>query len=169
MTKNLVIVESPAKAKTISKFLGGDYEIKASYGHVRDLPEYTLGIDLKQHFEPKYQVLKDKAKLIKDLKKISKTAEHVYIATDPDREGEAIAWHIKESMELPDEKVRRIVFHEITKTAIQSAIGHSRQIDSDLVDAQQARRILDRLIGYKLSPILAKKIRKGLSAGRVQS
>ncbi len=169
MPKNLLIVESPAKAKTISKFLGGEFEILASYGHVRDLPEYTLGIDVKNHFVPKYQILKDKDKLIKEFRRVGKKSESVFIATDPDREGEAIAWHIREAMELPQAKIKRIVFHEITKQAIQSAISHSRDIDDHLVDAQQARRILDRLIGYKLSPILSKKIRKGLSAGRVQS
>jgi len=169
MPKHLLIVESPAKAKTISKFLGKDFDIKASFGHVRDLPEYTLGIDVKNNFFPKYQVLKDKTKFIKEFKKIGKSADTVYIATDPDREGEAIAWHIQEAIELPESKIRRIVFHEITEAAIQNAITNSRAIDSDLVDAQQARRVLDRLIGYKLSPILSKKIRKGLSAGRVQS
>ena len=169
MAKNLLIVESPAKAKTISKFLGKDFEIKASFGHVRDLPEYTLGIDVKNDFVPKYQILKDKNKFIKEFKKIGKTADTVYIATDPDREGEAIAWHIQEAIDLPESKVRRIVFHEITEQAIQHAIQNSRNIDTDLVNAQQARRVLDRLIGYKLSPILSKKIRKGLSAGRVQS
>jgi len=169
MPKHLLIVESPAKAKTISKFLGKDFDIKASFGHVRDLPEYTLGIDVKNNFFPKYQVIKDKTKFIKEFKKIGKSADTVYIATDPDREGEAIAWHIQESIELPESKIRRIVFHEITEAAIQNAITNSRAIDSDLVDAQQARRVLDRLIGYKLSPILSKKIRKGLSAGRVQS
>ncbi|NDC83056.1 type I DNA topoisomerase [bacterium] len=169
MPKNLLIVESPAKAKTISKFLGNDFEIKASFGHVRDLPAYTLGIDVKNDFLPKYQILKDKGKLITEMKKLGKSAATVYIATDPDREGEAIAWHIQEAIDLPKEKIRRIVFHEITKQAIQNAIHESRSIDSQLVDAQQARRVLDRLIGYKLSPILSKKIRKGLSAGRVQS
>ncbi|MGE4170072.1 MAG: type I DNA topoisomerase [Candidatus Margulisiibacteriota bacterium] len=169
MPKNLVIVESPAKAKTILKFLGKDYDIKASYGHVRDLPDRKLGVDLKKEFEPTYQVMKDKEKVIKEIKDAAKKSETVYLATDPDREGEAIAWHIKEATQLPDDKVKRIVFHEITEKAIKQAILSSRNIDRDLVDAQQARRILDRLIGYKLSPILSKKIRRGLSAGRVQS
>lgn len=167
--KNLVIVESPAKAKTIGKFLGPDYEIKASYGHVRDLPDKKLGVDLKKNFEPTYVAMADKAKVLKELQSASKKSNMVYIATDPDREGEAIAWHIKESINVPEKKVQRIVFNEITKNAIQNAVQNGRAIDINLVDAQQARRILDRLIGYKLSPILSKKIRKGLSAGRVQS
>jgi len=175
MSKHLVIVESPAKAKTISQYLGSDYHILASYGHVRDLPERTLGIDIKaglnnkSQFTPQYSIMKDKQKVIKQLRDASKTAPTVYLATDPDREGEAIAWHIKESLKVPAHKIRRVVFHEITKTAVQHAIGNARDINTHLVDAQQARRVLDRLIGYKLSPILSKKIRKGLSAGRVQS
>ena len=169
MAKYLVIVESPAKSKTISKFLGPDYEILASYGHVRDLPAAKLGVDVENKFEPTYSMMKGKSKVVKALKDSAKTCDMVYIATDPDREGEAIAWHIVNSINVPEEKIKRIVFHEITKTAIQEAIDHSRGLDTGLVDAQQARRILDRLIGYKLSPILSKKIRKGLSAGRVQS
>lgn len=169
MPKHLVIVESPAKAKTIEKFLGKDYQVRASFGHVRDLPTFGLGVDIKNDFAPSYKPLKDKAKVIAELKKLADKSDTVLIATDPDREGEAIAWHIQESTNLPAEKVKRIVFHEITKDAILSAIQNSRQINENLVNAQQARRILDRLIGYKLSPILNKKIRKGLSAGRVQS
>ncbi len=169
MAKNLIIVESPAKAKTISKFLGPDYDIKASYGHVRDLPDKKLGVDLKDHFKPSYAPMKDKAKVLKDIKDAAKKMDMVYVATDPDREGEAIAWHILEATGIPAKKTQRIVFHEITKTAVNNAISQGRKIDMDLVDAQQARRILDRLIGYKLSPILSKKIRRGLSAGRVQS
>ncbi|MEK7299314.1 MAG: type I DNA topoisomerase [Candidatus Margulisiibacteriota bacterium] len=167
--KHLVIVESPAKAKTIERYLGADYAVKASYGHVRDLPVHRLGVDLKNEFAPTYAILKDKTDVIKTLKKEAQKADDVLIATDPDREGEAIAWHIQESLDVPQEKIKRIVFNEITKHAILNAIQHSRAIDAHLVDAQQARRILDRLIGYKLSPILSKKIRKGLSAGRVQS
>ncbi len=167
--KNLVIVESPAKAKTIGKFLGPDYEIKASFGHVRDLPDKKLGVDLKKNFEPTYIPMKDKAKILKELQSIAKKSNMIYLATDPDREGEAIAWHIQESIQAAANKVRRIVFNEITQNAVQSAVQNSREIDMHLVDAQQARRILDRLIGYKLSPILSKKIRRGLSAGRVQS
>lgn len=169
MPKHLVIVESPAKAKTIKKFLGDDYEIKASFGHVRDLPDYTLGVDLKDHFSPKYANLKDKQKVIKELKTFSKKSDIVYIATDPDREGEAIAWHIQQALELEEAKLQRVVFNEITEKAVKEAVASPRTINMDLVDAQQARRILDRLIGYKLSPILAKKIKRGLSAGRVQS
>jgi DNA topoisomerase-1 len=169
MKKNLVIVESPAKAKTILQYLGDNYLIKASMGHVRDLPTRTLGIDVEANFAPSYQILKDKKKLVAELKSLAKKSESVFIATDPDREGEAIAWHIQQALGIPEKDVHRIVFNEITKTAVQNAILHSRGINHHLVDAQQARRVLDRLIGYKLSPILSKKIRRGLSAGRVQS
>ncbi len=169
MSKNLVIVESPAKSKTISKFLGSDYVIEASYGHIRDLPEHTLGVDIKNDFEPKYALMADKKKVIQTLKKQAKVADTIYLATDPDREGEAIAWHVQAAIEAPESKIKRIVFNEITETAIKNAIHNSREVNMDLVDAQQARRILDRLIGYKLSPILSSKIRRGLSAGRVQS
>jgi len=167
--KNLVIVESPAKSKTISKFLGETFEITASYGHVRDLPDRKLGVDVKKNFEPSYSNLKDKSKVLSTIKSLAKSADTIYIATDPDREGEAIAWHIFNATKLPKTKVKRIVFNEITETAIKDAINNSREIDMQLVDAQQARRILDRLIGYKLSPVLSKKIKRGLSAGRVQS
>ena len=169
MAKNLVIVESPAKAKTIAKYLGKEFEIKASFGHVRDLPQRRIGVDIKNQFEPTYVPMKDKAKVLKELQTAAKKSQIIYLATDPDREGEAIAWHIVQSAQFPAEKVKRVVFHEITQTAVQSAIQNSRAINMDLVNAQQARRILDRLIGYKLSPILSKKIRRGLSAGRVQS
>ena len=169
MAKHLVIVESPAKAKTIAKYLGKDFEIKASFGHVRDLPEKKIGVDIKNDFEPTYVPMKDKAKILKELQSASKKSQIIYLATDPDREGEAIAWHIVESAKLPADKIKRVVFHEITKNAVQAAIANSRSLNMNLVDAQQARRILDRLIGYKLSPILSKKIRRGLSAGRVQS
>ncbi len=167
--KNLVIVESPAKAKTIGKFLGPDYEILASYGHVRDLPQKKLGVDIKNNFEPSYVASADKKKVLKELQTSAAKKDIIYIATDPDREGEAIAWHIKESIKVDESKVQRIVFNEITENAVQNAIHNGRKINTSLVDAQQARRILDRLIGYKLSPILSKKIRRGLSAGRVQS
>ena len=170
MPKHLVIVESPAKCKTISKYLGDDYVIKASFGHVRDLPQKKLGVDIKDNFLPTYEPLKDKAKILKELKTLAKTADIIYLATDPDREGEAISWHVKEAMALKKTaKVERIVFNEITEKAVKHAIENGRKINDNLVDAQQARRILDRLIGYKLSPILSKKIRRGLSAGRVQS
>ena len=165
----LVIVESPAKARTIEKYLGGDYRVVASMGHLRDLPTNNLGVDIENDFEPNYQPVKGREDVIEDLKKSAKKAGTVYLATDPDREGEAISWHLKELLELPDEKARRVTFNEITKNVVQNSIRNPRDIDQDLVDAQQARRILDRIVGYKLSPLLWRKIRKGLSAGRVQS
>ena len=167
--KNLVIVESPAKAKTIEKYLGDDYKVVASMGHLRDLPKSTLGIDIENDFEPKYIPVKDHKDVIDTLKKLSKGAKTVYLATDPDREGEAISWHLKELLALPDDKARRVTFNEITKKVVTESVGNPRDIDKDLVDAQQARRLLDRLVGYKLSPLLWKKIKRGLSAGRVQS
>lgn len=167
--KNLVIVESPAKAKTIEKYLGDDYKVVASMGHLRDLPKSTLGIDIENDFEPKYIPVKDHKDVIDTLKKLSKSAKTVYLATDPDREGEAISWHLKELLALPDDKARRVTFNEITKKVVTESVGNPRDIDKDLVDAQQARRLLDRLVGYKLSPPLWKKIKRGLSAGRVQS
>jgi len=169
MSKHLVIVESPAKSKTISKFLGPDYLIEASFGHIRDLPKHTLGVDIKENFEPKYVVMADKKKIIANLKAKSKKVDTIYLATDPDREGEAIAWHVLEALDSPKAQIKRIVFNEITEKAIKEAISSSRTLNMDLVDAQQARRVLDRLIGYKLSPIISSKIRRGLSAGRVQS
>ena len=167
--KNLVIVESPAKAKTIGKYLGPDYQVKASMGHLRDLPKSTLGVDVDGDFTPNYKPIKGKEDIIKDLKTAAKGSQTVYLATDPDREGEAISWHLKYLLELPDEKARRVTFNEITKKVVTDSIQHPRDIDQDLVDAQQARRILDRIVGYQLSPLLWKKIRRGLSAGRVQS
>ena len=167
--ENLVIVESPAKAKTIGKYLGPDYEVKACMGHLRDLPKSTMGIDFENHFEPEYKPLKGKEDIIKDLQKSAKKADMVYLATDPDREGEAISWHLKELLNLPEDKARRVTFNEITKKVVTSSIQHPRDINQDLVDAQQARRILDRIVGYQLSPLLWKKVRRGLSAGRVQS
>ena len=169
MKNNLVIVESPAKAKTLSKILGRGYTIKASLGHVRDLPKSRLGVDIENNFEPKYVVARAKNKTVKELKDAAKTASTVYLATDPDREGEAIAWHLFEAIKLKDVKYRRVTFHEITQEAITNAFKSPREIDMQLVNAQQTRRILDRLVGYKLSPLLWRKIRKGLSAGRVQS
>ncbi|MBI59902.1 DNA topoisomerase I [bacterium] len=169
MKKYLVIVESPAKCKTINKFLGKDYQLMASFGHVRDLPVKSMGIDLEKGFEPSYVTMKDKSKVLKEIKQAAKTSEIVYLATDPDREGEAIAWHIAEATKLPEDKIKRIVFNEITESAIKEAINSSRNININLVYAQQARRVLDRLIGYTLSPLLSKKIQRGLSAGRVQS
>lgn len=167
--KNLVIVESPAKAKTIEGYLGDDFVVKSSYGHVRDLPEKGLGIDVINKFKPTYEVSSDKTDTVKGLQKLADAAETVWLASDDDREGEAISWHLKESLNLNDKKIRRIVFREITKKAILNAIENPRQIDIDLVNAQQARRVLDRLVGYELSPVLWKKIKTGLSAGRVQS
>ena len=166
---NLVIVESPSKAKTIGKYLGPDYTVKASMGHLRDLPKSTMGVDLEGNFEPKYIPVKGKEDIIKDLKDAAKKVDTVYLATDPDREGEAISWHLKELLQLPDEKTRRVTFNEITQRVVRESIANPRDIDYDLVDAQQARRILDRIVGYQLSPLLWKKVRRGLSAGRVQS
>ena len=166
---SLVIVESPAKAKTIGKYLGKDFEVKACMGHLRDLPKSVLGVDLEHDFEPVYKPIKGKEDIISDLRKSAKAADTVYLATDPDREGEAISWHLKQLLNLPDEKARRVTFNEITKKVVQESIQEPREIDQDLVDAQQARRILDRIVGYELSPLLWKKIRRGLSAGRVQS
>ena len=169
MPKNLVIVESPAKAKTIEKFLGKDYKVESSFGHIADLPSKELGVDVDGNFDPKYQVSKDKKDVVKKLKDLSKKAETVWLASDEDREGEAIAWHLAESLNLDKSKTKRIVFHEITKAAIMKAIENPRGIDYDLVDAQQARRVLDRIVGYELSPVLWRKVKGGLSAGRVQS
>jgi|TARA_B110000503_G_C7173653_1_gene425906 DNA topoisomerase I len=169
MGKNLVIVESPAKAKTIEGYLGSEYEVKSSYGHIRDLPKDAFSIDVENDFEPTYEISADKKELIKDLIKSVKRADMVYLASDDDREGEAISWHLSKALELNEHNTRRIVFREITKNAIKNAIENPRIIDQNLVDAQQARRVLDRLVGYELSPILWKKIKYGLSAGRVQS
>ena len=169
MAKNLVIVESPAKAKTIGKYLGSNYQVKACMGHLRDLPKSTIGVDIEADFEPNYRPIKGKEEIIGDLKKAAKESEFVYLATDPDREGEAISWHLKELLSLSDEKTRRVTFNEITQRVVNESIAEPRDIDLDLVDAQQARRILDRIVGYQLSPLLWKKIRRGLSAGRVQS
>jgi len=166
---NLVIVESPSKAKTIGKYLGPDYTVKASMGHLRDLPKSTMGVDLKHNFEPEYVPVEGKESTIAELKKLADKAKTVYLATDPDREGEAISWHLKELLELPEGKGKRVTFNEITQRVVRESIAHPREIDYDLVDAQQARRVLDRIVGYQLSPLLWKKVRRGLSAGRVQS
>ena len=166
---NLVIVESPSKAKTIGKYLGTDYTVKASMGHLRDLPKSTMGVDLEGNFQPHYIPVRGKEALIKELKAESAKAKTVYLATDPDREGEAISWHLKELLELPDDKAKRVTFNEITQNVVKESIAHPRDIDYNLVDAQQARRVLDRIVGYELSPLLWKKVRRGLSAGRVQS
>ena len=167
--ENLVIVESPAKAKTIGKYLGKGFAVKACMGHLRDLPKSTLGVDIGNDFEPEYGPIKGKEEIIRDLRRSADEAETVYLATDPDREGEAISWHLKNLLGLPEEKAKRVTFNEITKKVVQESIRQPREIDQNLVDAQQARRILDRLVGYQLSPLLWKKVRRGLSAGRVQS
>lgn len=167
--KNLVIVESPAKAKTIEGFLGKDFTVKSSFGHIRDLPSKKLSVDVENNYKPDYVIPKDKENVVKELKKLSKEADLVWLASDEDREGEAISWHLQEALGLKEEKTRRIVFHEITKSAILTAVENPRTINTDLVNAQQARRILDRLVGYELSPVLWKKVKPGLSAGRVQS
>ena len=169
MTKNLVIVESPTKSKTIEKFLGKTYTVRASMGHLRDLPKSTFGVDIENNFEPKYINIRGKGDLIKELKSLAKKADKVFLATDPDREGEAISWHLANLLDIEPEKKCRIEFHEITSAAIKDALKNPRPIDMEKVDAQQARRIIDRIVGYKLSPLLWRKIRKGLSAGRVQS
>ena len=169
MTDKLIIVESPAKANTIKKFLGGNTKVVASMGHIRDLPKSKLGINIENNFEPEYINIRGKGDLIKELKKDAKNAKKVYLATDPDREGEAIAWHLSNILNVDEKKVTRVTFNEITKTAVQKAIKEPRNIDINLVDAQQARRVLDRIVGYKISPVLWKKVRRGLSAGRVQS
>ena len=161
MPKNLVIVESPAKAKTIEKFLGKDFKVESSFGHISDLPSKELGVDVDGDFDPKYQVSKDKKDIVKKLKDLAKKSDIIWLASDEDREGEAIAWHLAETLNLDKAKTKRIVFHEITKTAIQKAIENPRDIDYDLVDAQQARRILDRIVGYELSPVLWRKVKGG--------
>jgi len=169
MAKYLVIVESPAKVNTIKKFLGSTYEVVASYGHVRDLPKSQLGIDVDNDYEPKYITIRGKGDVLSTLRREVKKAEKIYLATDPDREGEAISWHLYEALKLKDKKVYRITFNEITKNAVKESLKNAREIDMDLVDAQQTRRILDRMVGYKISPILWDKVKRGLSAGRVQS
>ena len=169
MAKSLVIVESPAKAKTINKYLGRDYKVLASMGHVRDLPKSKLGVDVDEGFVPVYEPLATRKKVIAELKSAAKDATDIYIATDPDREGEAIGWHLAEELGTKKKKIHRLMFNEITKKAVQEAMKHPGAIDMKMVDAQQARRVLDRLVGYKISPILWDKVRRGLSAGRVQS
>src|SRR3982751_2816626 len=168
--KNLVIVESPAKAKTINKYLGDNYIVKASMGHVRDLPSKGMGVNLET-FVPDYIIIEErgKEKIVAELKKLAKDAPEIYLATDLDREGEAIAWHLQQTLGIPDERVKRVIFNAITKTEIQKAFAAPRAIDIDRVNAQQARRILDRIVGYEISPLLWRKVAKGLSAGRVQS
>ena len=165
----LVIVESPAKARTVGRFLGKGYTVKASVGHVRDLLKSQISVDVENDFTPKYRVLKEKRTVVKEIKELARKAEEIYLATDPDREGEAIAWHLLQATELEPGITQRVVFHEITEPAVAEAFGHPREINTALVDAQQARRVLDRLVGYNLSPLLWRKVRGRLSAGRVQS
>ena len=167
--KKLVIVESPTKQKTISKILGNDFIVRSSFGHVRDLPSKDIGVDIEHGFNPTYVPVERAKRLIAELTAAAKNASEIYLATDPDREGEAIAWHLVELLKLPKDRYQRIFFHEITPSAIKESFAHARKIDDNLVNAQQARRILDRIVGYKLSPLLWKKITSGLSAGRVQS
>src|SRR5215203_4577482 len=169
MAKSLVIVESPAKAKTINKYLGRDYKVLASMGHVRDLPKSKLGVDVDDGFTPVYEPLVSRKKVLTELRAAAKEATDIYLATDPDREGEAIGWHLAEELGTKKKKIHRLMFNEITKKAVQEAMKHPGAIDMKMVDAQQARRVLDRLVGYKISPILWDKVRRGLSAGRVQS
>jgi len=169
MAQNLVIVESPAKARTIKKFLGRNYKVEASMGHVRDLPKSQLGVDIDNDFEPKYITIRGKGEILKKLRKEAQSASQVFLATDPDREGEAISWHLAHALKIDANSSCRIEFNEITKTAVKEAIKKPRPINKNLVDAQQARRVLDRIVGYQISPLLWRKIRKGLSAGRVQS
>src|SRR5262249_28748016 len=169
MAKNLVIVESPAKAKTLGKYLGRDYQVKASVGHVMDLPKSKLGVDVERDFAPEYHVIQGKAKVLEEIKKAAQDKEHVYLAPDPDREGEAIAWHIAAKLGRRRKNVHRVLLHEITKKAVLEAIRNPRTLDRHRFDAQQARRVLDRLVGYKLSPLLWEKVRRGLSAGPGQS
>ena len=170
MSKDLVIVESPAKARTVGQFLGNKFDVKASMGHVRDLPRRSIGVEIDENgFKPKYTVSSDKKKVVSELKKAAADAGTVYLATDPDREGEAISWHLIEAAKIDLDKTKRVVFHEITKSAVEEAFANTRNIDTDLVNAQQARRVLDRLVGYRLSPVLWSKIKRGTSAGRVQS
>lgn len=169
MSDFLVIVESPAKAKTIERYLGKKYKVKASMGHIRDLPKSQMGVDIEKQFEPKYITIRGKGPVLKELKTAAKKAKKIYLAADPDREGEAIAWHLANSLNVDIESDCRVVFNEITKDAIKESFKHPRAINMDLVDSQQARRVLDRLVGYNISPLLWKKVKKGLSAGRVQS
>src|SRR5687768_1628898 len=170
MAKALVVVESPAKAKTINKYLGRNYKVVASMGHVRDLPKSKLGVDVEDGFEPSYEVIASRKKVLKELKDAAKDASEIYVATDPDREGEAIGWHLAEELGAGNrKKIRRLMFNEITKKGVLAALDKPTEINKQMVDAQQARRVLDRLVGYKISPILWDKVRRGLSAGRVQS
>ncbi|HOJ15306.1 MAG TPA: toprim domain-containing protein, partial [Deltaproteobacteria bacterium] len=169
MAKTLLIVESPAKARTIKRYLGNRFDVEATMGHIKDLPKSTMGIDLENGFIPSYRIIADKKDVVKKIKARAKSADLVYLASDPDREGEAIAWHVAEEIGKPPESVRRITFHEITKRAVEEAIKSPKELNRSLYDAQMARRSMDRIVGYTMSPLLWKKVRRGLSAGRVQS
>ncbi|MCK5341583.1 MAG: toprim domain-containing protein, partial [Desulfobulbaceae bacterium] len=169
MSKSLIIVESPAKARTLQKYLGKDFTVKASVGHIRDLPVKTLGVDVETDFSPQYVTIRGKSKILKELKSAAKASEEIFLAPDPDREGEAIAYHIAESLKTVKKPIHRVLFHELTKKAILAALENATEINYTLFEAQQARRILDRLVGYQISPLLWDKVRRGLSAGRVQS
>ena len=169
MTHSLIIVESPAKARTIGKYLGSDFKIEASVGHVKDLPKKTLGVDIEHEFDTKYEVIRGKGKLLKKIRDMAGKADAVYLAPDPDREGEAIAWHIADEIRKKNDNIHRVMFHEITKKAVKAALEKPEELDRNKYDSQQARRILDRLVGYQISPILWRKVKRGLSAGRVQS
>ena len=169
MSKSLIIVESPAKARTLKKYLGKDYDVRASVGHIRDLPVSKLGVDIQKDFSPHYVTIKGKSKIISDLKKAASAADEIFLAPDPDREGEAIAWHIAHILKSADKPIHRALFHELTQKAIRAAIDNATGINQNKFQAQQARRILDRLVGYQISPLLWEKVRRGLSAGRVQS
>ena len=169
MSKSLIIVESPAKARTLKKYLGKDYDVRASVGHIRDLPVSKLGVDIEKNFSPQYVTIKGKGKIISDLKKAAASADEIFLAPDPDREGEAIAWHIAHILKSADKPIHRALFHELTQKAIRTAIDNATSINQNKFQAQQARRILDRLVGYQISPLLWEKVRRGLSAGRVQS
>jgi DNA topoisomerase-1 len=169
MARALVIVESPTKAKTIKRFLGKDFEVEATMGHIKDLPKATLGVDIKGDFSPAYSVKPEKKEVVRKLKKAAEKISHIYLASDPDREGEAIAWHIAEELSGPDKEISRIIFHEITKKAIEEALASPKPLDKNLYDAQMARRSMDRIVGYTMSPLLWRKVKRGLSGGRVQS
>jgi DNA topoisomerase-1 len=169
MLDSLIIVESPTKVKTIKKYVGANFDVRASMGHVKDLPKSTLGIDIEHDFSPTYQVIEAKKKTLSELKKAAKNVAHIFLAPDPDREGEAIAWHIAEEVGTKDKKIYRVLFNDLTKNTILEAINHPQELDFNKYEAQQTRRILDRLVGYKISPLLWEKVRRGLSAGRVQS
>ncbi|PIP07094.1 MAG: DNA topoisomerase I, partial [Syntrophobacterales bacterium CG23_combo_of_CG06-09_8_20_14_all_48_27] len=169
MSDSLIIVESPTKVKTIKKYVGANFDVRATMGHIKDLPKNVLGIDVKNHFSPTYNIIESRKKLVADLKKAARRADYIYLAPDPDREGEAIAWHIAEEIGTKDKHIKRVLFNDLTKSTIMEAINHPLELDLNKYEAQQTRRILDRLVGYQISPLLWEKVKRGLSAGRVQS